>query len=362
MSAPLPQPGAAGLPAGWVDLDGSQGEGGGQILRTALSLSLRTGAPFRLRNVRHNRDKPGLRPQHLVAVQAAAGLGEAAVSGASVGSRELLFQPQRYGAGIRAATYRFDIGTAGSAPLVLQTVLPALLAAPAPSTVTIIGGTYNPKAPPYDFIERVYAPLLARLGVEVKVRMQRPGFYPAGGGQIHAEITPCPRPLHLDLRERGALLQRCATAVSARLPEHVSERELATLSTELGWPAECLMSRPIARSASPGNVVLIELVSEHITELFSSVGERGVPAEAVARQAAAEASAYLAAGVPVGEHLADQLLLPLALGHGGVYRTIEPSLHTRTQVEVIRRFLPAVAIHVTADGERSYLVQVSVPG
>lgn len=344
-----------------IALDGSHGEGGGQILRSALSLSLCTGRPFQLLNVRQNRDKPGLRPQHLVAVNAAAQLGAAEVTGAAVGSRELMFRPQLYGANIAAGSYRFDIGTAGSAPLVLQTLLPALLRASGPSTVTILGGTYNPKAPPFDFIDRVFAPVLLRLGARVCVRMDRPGFFPAGGGQIVAEIAPCPHMLRLDLRERGPIVSRLATAVTARLPEHIAERELAALRRHLGWPPDCLHTRVIARSASPGNVVLIEIASEQITELFSCVGERGLPAEEVARRAAAEATAYLAAAVPVGEHLADQLLLPLALGQGGAYRTVEPSLHTRTQADVVRRFLPGVAIKFTQQSQLGYLIEVTVP-
>lgn len=346
----------------FLDLDGSHGEGGGQILRSALSLSLRTGQPFRLVKVRENRDKPGLRPQHLVAVNAAAQLGAAEVSGAQVGSRELSFRPQLYGDRLPGGDYRFDIGTAGSAPLVLQTLLPALLHASGPATVTIRGGTYNPKAPPFDFIDRVFAPLLLRLGASVQVRMDRPGFYPAGGGQLFAAITPCPQLGRLMLLERGALVTRQATAVTARLPEHVAARELAAVRELLGFAPDCLHTRVLARSASPGNALLIELSSEHVTELFSCVGERGVPAEEVARRAASEARQYLQAGVPVGEHLADQLLLPLALGQGGVYRTVEPSLHTRTQAELIRRFLPAVDIRLSQESPLAHLVEVSVPG
>lgn len=346
----------------FLELDGSHGEGGGQILRSALSLSLRTGQPFRLVKVRENRDKPGLRPQHLVAVNAAAQLGAAEVRGAQVGSRELSFRPQLYGDRLSGGDYRFDIGTAGSAPLVLQTLLPALLHASGPATVTICGGTYNPKAPPFDFIDRVFAPLLLRLGASVQVRLDRPGFYPAGGGQLFAAITPCPQLGRLTLRERGALVTRQATAVTARLPEHVAARELAAVRELLGFAPDCLHTRVLARSASPGNALLIELASEHVTELFSCVGERGVPAEEVARRAASEARQYLQAGVPVGEHLADQLLLPLALGQGGVYRTVEPSLHTRTQAELIRRFLPAVDIRLSQESPLAHLVEVSVPG
>lgn len=344
-----------------ISLDGSHGEGGGQILRAALSLSMRTGLPFTLHKIRQNRDKPGLRPQHLVAVNAAAQLSAAAVAGADAGSRELTFRPQLHGENIPPGTYHFDIGTAGSAPLVLQTVLPALLAAAGPTMVTIRGGTYNPKAPPFDFIAQVFAPLLSGLGADVRVHMDRPGFYPAGGGQIMAEIAPCPRLCRLDLRERGALVSRQATAVVARLPAHIAARELAALRGHLGWPADCFHTRLIARSASPGNALLIELKCEHLTELVSCVGERGIAAEEVARRAAAEASAYLAADVPVGEHLADQLLLLLSLGHGGSYRTVEPSLHTRTQAAVIRQFLPAVAIKFTPESRLSHLVEVTVP-
>ena len=200
-----PGPGPEAIPEGpEVTIDGSEGEGGGQILRTSLSLSLRTGTAFRLVNVRANRDRPGLRPQHLAAVTAAARLGAAQVTGDRVGSTELRFAPQLHGAQLPPGDYRFDIGTAGSAPLVLQTVLPALLGASGPSRVTILGGTYNTKAPPFDFIARAFAPLVRQLGGGLAVRMDSPGFYPAGGGQIFAEIEPChllgrePRLEHLD--------------------------------------------------------------------------------------------------------------------------------------------------------------------
>jgi RNA 3'-terminal phosphate cyclase (ATP) len=329
-----------------LHIDGSSGEGGGQILRTSLSLSLVTGRPFRLHDIRANRETPGLRPQHLRAVTAAAELGQSRVLGAEVGSRELYFAPQLFGEALPAGRYRFDIGTAGSTSLVLQTVLPPLLRARGPSQVTVLGGTYNTKAPPFDFLDRVFAPILSRLGIGLSLRMQQPGFYPQGGGHILADITPPPATTvlpRLDLLQRGPLNQRRATVVLSRLPEQVATRELEVLR-RLGWPPDCFSVRPLSRSRSPGNIVLIELASEHITELVSSVGERGVPAEQVAESALQEALTYLRADVPVGEHLADQLLLPLALGQGGRFRTLSPSLHTRTQAEIIRRFLPHVDI------------------
>lgn len=349
--------------SGALDIDGSSGEGGGQILRTSLSLSLVTGQPFRLRDIRANRETPGLRPQHLRAVTAAAQLGQAKVHGAEVGSRELFFQPQVFGRQIPAGRYHFDIGTAGSSSLVLQTVLPALLCADGPSTITVLGGTYNTKAPPFDFVDRVFAAALRRLGVGLSLRMLQPGFYPQGGGHIVAEVVPPPslgQLAKLDLRTRGALLHKQATVVSARLPDHVAERELACLRELLAWPDSSFVVRSLPRSRSPGNIVLVELQSEHITEIVSCVGERGVPAEEVARTAAEEALAYLRSEVPVGEHLADQLLLPLALGQGGVCRTVAPSLHTRTQVDMVRRFLPHVAISLIDETPQVTRIEVSV--
>lgn len=348
---------------GGLDIDGSSGEGGGQILRTSLSLSLVTGKPFRLHDIRANRETPGLRPQHLRAVMAAAQLGQADVTGAEVGSRELSFRPQLFGAHLPAGHYRFDIGTAGSTSLVLQTVLPALLGAQGRSQVTVLGGTYNTKAPPFDFLDRVFAPILRRLGSGLALRMQQPGFYPQGGGHIVAEITP-PSDRRavgrLDLLQRGPLRRRQATAVSARLPEHVATRELDCLRRLLDWPPDCFAVRSLPRSRSPGNIVLIELESEQVTELVSCVGERGVPAEEVARSAAEEALTYLRADVPVGEHLADQLLLPLALGQGGCFRTLPPSLHTRTQAEIVRRFLPHVAIDLIEESAHATRIEVTV--
>src|SRR5262245_60443308 len=169
-------------------IDGSQGEGGGQILRTALALSLVTGAPFRVEKIRAGRQKPGLLRQHLTAVTAAVEIGGAAVEGATLGSRELSFRP----GSVRPGAYRFAVGTAGSAALVLQTVLPALLTATGPSTVVVEGGTHNPHAPPFDFLALAFLPLLARMGARAQATLDRPGFYPAGGGQLTVEITPAP--------------------------------------------------------------------------------------------------------------------------------------------------------------------------
>jgi RNA 3'-terminal phosphate cyclase (ATP) len=315
-------------------IDGSYGEGGGQILRTSLALSLVTRTPFRIERLRAGRAKPGLMRQHLTAVQAAVEIGAAKVHGAEVGSQVLELHPRD----TRPGDYRFSVGTAGSATLVLQTVLPALLLARAPSALVLEGGTHNPLAPTFDFLERVFLPLLRRMGVDVTARLDRPGFYPAGGGRFSVSIEPAATLTPLHLLERGELRARRATAMFAALPFDIARRELDTVRAQLGWDAA--WCRPLeVESAGPGNVVQIELESAHVTELFSGFGERGRPAEAVAEGVAGEAAEYLEADVPVGRHLADQLLLPLALAKSGSFRSLSPTPHTRTQIEIIRRFL-----------------------
>ncbi len=315
-------------------IDGSLGEGGGQILRTSLGLSLATGEPLLIENIRANRKQPGLRPQHLTAVKAAAEVGSAEVKGAAVGARWLSFTPGR----VQPGEYHFDIGTAGSTTLVLQTVLPPLMIASAPSCLVIEGGTHNPMAPPVDFLQRVFLPLVARMGPEVELSLVRHGFYPAGGGRIAARIAPAQAMRRLELVERGRVVSRRIRAVVANLPEHIGRREADTARRKLGWEAKCISIESVD-SHSPGNYVTLLAECEHATELFTGFGEIRVPAEKVAARAAIKARKWLDAGVPVGEHLADQLLIPLALAGGGRYRTLEPTLHTRTNVEVIRRFL-----------------------
>src|SRR6185503_15943515 len=189
-----------------ITIDGSQGEGGGQILRTSLTLSLVTGQPFRLENIRAGRQKPGLLRQHLTAVEAARTVGTAEVNGATPGSRTLEFRPGT----VTPGNYRFAVGTAGSATLVLQTILPPLLTASGVSTLTLEGGTHNPYAPPFDFLARCFVPLIQRMGPRIDLEMGRPGFYPAGGGKFQARIEPVKRLARFDLMTRGEILQQRA--------------------------------------------------------------------------------------------------------------------------------------------------------
>jgi RNA 3'-terminal phosphate cyclase (ATP) len=317
-----------------LTIDGSAGEGGGQILRTSLSLSAITGEPFRLVNVRARRRRPGLLRQHLTALEAAAAITGGAVEGAALGSSEVVFRPGT----VQPGHHAFSVGTAGSATLVFQTVLPPLLLAGAPSTLVLEGGTHNPMAPSFDFLDRAFLPLLRRMGPRVDVVLDVAGFYPAGGGRFRATVAPASALAPLELLARGEVRGRRARALVSALPRHVAERELRVVGERLGWDASCLVAETV-RSPGPGNAVSIEIESEHVTEVFTAFGERGVRAETVAGRAAAEALEYLASDAPVGRHLADQLLLPLALAGGGEFRALEPSLHARTQAEVIRRFL-----------------------
>jgi len=319
-----------------MDIDGSVG--GGQLLRTALGLSLCPpplgGRGFRMFNVRAARPRPGLQPQHLAAVRAAAAVGQATVTGDERGSTEITFVPQA----TRPGRYDFATGTAGSAVLVLQTVLPALAVADAPSRLHIQGGTHNPLAPSFDFLTLAFLPLIERMGPRISARLVRPGFYPAGGGAMTVDVTPADRLRPLELTERGPVLERYAYAWVSHLPRHIAERELAVVGRALDLPAECLQTRVITNALGPGNVVGVVLRSEYMTEVFTGFGERGIPAESIAAGVADAARRYLAAGVPVGEHLADQLLVPVALAGGGRFVTLRPSRHTTSNAALIERF------------------------
>ncbi len=339
-----------------ITIDGSFGEGGGQILRTSLALSLVTGQPFRIEKVRAGRKNPGLLRQHLTAVNAAAEIGQAEVAGAAIGSTQLSFAPGRVAHG----DYHFAIGTAGSATLVLQTVLPALLIAEAQdqqTRLTLEGGTHNPFAPPFDFLSKAFLPLVNRMGARVEAKLERYGFYPAGGGKLEVAITPVKKLERIELNERGRIGQRRATALLAHLPRNIAERELNVIHRKLSWPNKWLKVETTANSPGPGNLVTLEIESENLTEIFTGFGERNVAAEAVADQAVVAARRYLASDTAVGEYLADQLLLPMALARGGSFTTVPPSRHTTTNIEIIRKFLD-VEINAEQMTNRSWKIEV----
>jgi RNA 3'-terminal phosphate cyclase (ATP) len=318
-----------------ITIDGSQGEGGGQIVRNACALSLVTGRPFRITNIRGQREKPGLMRQHVTAIEAACAIGGGTCEGVAVGAREMSFTPGTVAAG----DYKFSIGTAGSTGLVLQTILMPLLLAGGPSRLVLEGGTHNMLAPPFDFIEKSFLPIVERLGPRVSARLVRHGFYPGGGGRIEIDVTPAPL-VPIECVERGALVSRSVTALFAGLPFEIAEREISTTRKLLeGWPEEAFVVRKLPEDRGPGNILLIEAAFEHVTEIVSGFGKLGVPAEQLAKRAAGRMNGYLASNAFAGPYLADQLVLPFALAGGGVFTTVKPSDHLRTAIDIIALFL-----------------------
>jgi RNA 3'-terminal phosphate cyclase (ATP) len=339
-----------------LTIDGSAGEGGGQILRTALALSTVTGKPFRIEKIRAGRPKPGLLRQHLTAVKAAASISSATVDGAELGAGVVTFTP----GSVTPGEFAYAVGTAGSATLVLQTVLPALLTAHSPSRLVLEGGTHNPMAPPFDFLVKAFLPLINRMGPTVTAELERPGFYPAGGGRFSVSITPSERLLPLEMLERGAIRIIKARAVVANLPRSIAEREVKLAGRLLSLPDDSLIVEEIRGALGPGNAVAVEIETEHHTEVFTGFGEVNVRAEGVATKVAQDARAYIASGVPIGRYLADQLLIPMALAGAGRFRTGPLSRHTTTNLEVIRQFLE-VEIDLVEEPKRIWTVAVTDP-
>lgn len=337
-----------------IVIDGARGEGGGQIIRTSLALSLITGKQFRICNIRAGREKGGLRNQHLTAVQAAARVGEAEVRGAEVGSRELTFLPGK----IKSGDYIFRIGTAGSTMLVLQTILPPLILAESSSRIELEGGTHNTHAPPFDFIANTFVPVLNRMGPHVKVHLKRYGFYPPGGGRVIADITPSAQLNALQLLEEKVNKQIKVRSLIVKLPEHIAEREIKVVKSALCNYSLHSKVEKHENALSPGNVVLIEVENQSLTETISAIGERGLRAEAVAQNAADEALHYLHSDAPVGGHLADQLIIPFALAGSGEFRTNRLTDHTTTNIAVVREFLD-VDIQVSEESKGSWRIKFS---
>lgn len=325
-----------------IHIDASQGEGGGQILRTSLALSMCTGQPVTLEKIRAKRSKPGLLRQHLTCVNAAAEVSSARVLGAELGASTLVFEPGE----VRAGDYRFAVGSAGSCTLVLQTVWPALLLAGQSSRLTLCGGTHNPMAPPFHFIERCFLPLLRRLGAGGELSLRRHGFYPAGGGEFEAVLQPAAAGLvPFDLLERGAPGTPYAEVLAAALPRGVATRELEVLAQGLGWSGPQLRVAGVRSDEGPGNALMATLEHAEVCELFTAFGEKGVSAEQVGRSLVAEVSAYQAGQGALGPHLADQWALPLALavwrsGRAAAYTCTELTEHAHTNFRMIEHFLP----------------------
>jgi RNA 3'-terminal phosphate cyclase (ATP) len=322
-----------------LTIDGSYGEGGGQIIRTAVSLSAITGRPVEFDGVRARRTKPGLQPQHLMAVRAAAQLCAAKVEGGEAGSTRFRFEPQ---APVSADSYRFDIGTAGASPLVAQTVLLPLAMAEGASQVVITGGTHVPHAPPAEYVERVYAETLGRVGVDLHFAYASAGFYPRGGGRIEL-LASGPATLRpLDLTDRGKLTDLRAFVVTSNLPEHVADRGAYTVETYMkGIGRQVEVERRNLPSPGAGAAVVLVARCEGGLAAFTSLGERGKPMEKVAQQPCEEFLSWWKSGAACDEHLADQLVLPMSFAQGeSRWSTPAVTEHLRTVLWLVEQFVP----------------------
>jgi RNA 3'-terminal phosphate cyclase (ATP) len=329
-----------------IELDGSFGEGGGQILRSSLALAVVTGQAFRLVKVRAGRPKPGLQPQHLTSVRAAAAVGRATVTGDRLGSRELTFEPT----GVQAGSHRFDIGTAGATGLVLHTVcLPLAWRTVQPSTVTLIGGTHVTTSPCFHFLAVTWRSYLARIGLPISLAMERPGFYPRGGGVVEARIPPVERLNGLTLTKAVTPRRVVGFSTVAGLPEHVARRQARRATARLEAAGLEVEIRLEEWPGGPGSVLGLTFDDVPVPTFFFGLGARGKPAERVADEAVEQALAYHAAGAPVDSHSADQLVLPLALADGpSEFRVSEITRHLTTNIAVIQKFLPR---RIECDGE-----------
>jgi RNA 3'-terminal phosphate cyclase (ATP) len=318
-----------------IILDGSYGEGGGQILRSALALSMLTGRPFRIQNIRANREKPGLMKQHLCAVEAAREICSAAVQGAALHSREIAFAPGP----IKTGKFKFVIGTAGSACLVFQTVLPALMTRSEKTQLVIEGGTHNVHAPFFEFLEAAFLPVLHHIGFDAELHLDRHGFYPQGGGRISAFIRPAKilKPVSFNKKPSRPFLE--ATAYVSRLPVSIAARELFVLEERFRLAQANLRTVEIQEALSAANGVMMEVRQDGFSEVMMEHGRIGIRAEQVAENLAREVDAYLESPAPVGKYLADQILLPMALGAGGHFLAAELTEHFKTNVFVLETFL-----------------------
>ena len=325
-----------------IEIDGSQGEGGGQIIRSSLALSAVTGKPFSIKNIRAGRKKSGLKRQHVTCVNAAREICGGAAMGAELNSSELTFIPGP----IQTRSFHFDIGTAGSTTLVAQTILPALMRADASSSIVVEGGTHNPGGPPFDFLKRVYLPQIQKMGPIITAKIERYGFFPAGGGKIKIDIQPSEQLESLSLVEREQKTKAKLMALVSNLPLHIAQRELDVIRRKGNWHESECYPIEIKDSPGPGNVVMLEFDSGNVNEIITGFGSPGVPAENVARKTYREAKPYLTGDYPVGEHLADQLLLPMGLAAAqesaavaSEFVTGPMSLHATTHIDILKRFL-----------------------
>jgi RNA 3'-phosphate cyclase len=332
-----------------IEIDGAQGEGGGQVLRTSLALALITGKAFRLRNIRAKRSKPGLQAQHLMSVKAAAQIGQSKTRGACISSIDLTFEPGPVSPG----KYFFKIGTAGATSLVLHTIYLPLARAGGESNITIEGGTHVKASPCFHFLERSWAPSLKQVGIAIDVKMERVGFYPRGGGMIHAHIAPLERIRPFAGMTTAAIASASVMIGVAGLPAQVGDRLAQRATMRLRNLGVTVEVRRESWQGGPGCMIGVELPTQPTPTFLFALGERGKSSEAVADEAATQVERFLnAEPLGVDEHSADQLLLPLALAEGASqFRVANVSSHLLTNADIIRHFLEREIAVAGSEGE-----------
>jgi RNA 3'-terminal phosphate cyclase (ATP) len=335
-----------------IEIDGSFGEGGGQILRSSLSLSMYTQQPVSIKNIRAGRKKPGLMRQHLTAVKAAEEICDAQVRGAEISSLKLYFNPGK----VKSGNFNFDIGTAGSTTLVLQTILPVLMLAEGESNIILGGGTHNEFSPPVDFLNKSFFKQLRKIGPEVSIHIRRFGFFPVGGGKINVNIKPMSNLNQIDIIKKGTHLSKWAIAYSSQIPESIGESEMKIIKNKLGWKEENCTAKEVD-SPGPGNVVILIDENENSTEVFTGFGRRNYRLKNVIEDALREYADYIDSDVPVYKHLADQLIIPMSLAGGGSFITTEPTLHTMTNIEVVKKIL-GIEIVVEKISAKQYQIRI----
>ena len=340
----------------YIEVDGSLGEGGGQILRAALALSMTLGRPFHMVNIRANRSKPGLKRQHLACIHAAQHICGATVTGDAINSMEVWFTPGP----VQSGDYTFDIGSGGSCTLVLQAVVPALLTAGGPSRLTVTGGTHVPNAPPFEFFRDTLVPWLEKLGPRLQAKMTKPGFMQVGGGTIVVDIAPVSSLTPLSPCARGAFIGAEARIMLYNLQNSIAKRERDALLSaqwqELGLTENSIYIEEASYDAEgPGNAVLVTVRHESGATVCTCLGQRGLSSESVVSRAANRATAFVQAGVPVDLHLADQLLVPLTLAGGGSFTTEKLTRHTKTCMEVVTLFTD-ITVQAIQQTEKRWLI------
>jgi RNA 3'-terminal phosphate cyclase (ATP) len=348
-----------------VRIDGSYGEGGGQILRTALALAAVTQRPLELVNIRKQRKRPGLANQHLACVRAVAALTDGAIEGDRLGSTALRFTPRA----IRAGDWRFDVaeerGSAGSVTLLFQALLPILCRAPGPSSVTLLGGTHVPWSPPVHYLQAVFLPMLARLGARVSLELVRPGWYPKGGGEIRAAVDPAPALTAQQWMTPGALQRIRGWSIVSNLPRAIAlrQRHAAEETLHAGGHGDAAIDCVELPSRGPGTCVVLVAERERTCAGFSSLGKIGTSAEQVGAEAATLALRYLASGAALDEHLADQIVLFLAQAAGpSRFTAARATGHVATNLWTIQQFLPVrTAIEAPERGPGRVTLEPLIP-